>query len=260
MENVFKLHEVIQSLRKQRGITQEELAGHFNISNQAVSKWESGQSCPDITLLPRLASFFGVSVDELLGTSPVCSSENLYLNIRSLFEVLPEEELFKTAFNLSALLHEALCTKGFKEPVPWPIRNRLSDNGYTNWGFSSVSETEGISIMTAGLTVTGYLPDMKFPDNSGLRKIFSTLSKLNDRDMLKILFSIHEQTYSDNNIWTSVDDISKLTSMPPEKVQAIIEKLITYDFVEEKHDKVTGYRITGAFASILPVLIVFSGQ
>ena len=55
----------IRELRKQRGITQEQLAESIGVSFQAVSKWETNISLPDITLAPVLANFFGVSMDEL---------------------------------------------------------------------------------------------------------------------------------------------------------------------------------------------------
>ena len=56
----------IALLRKEKGLTQEELANHMGVSPQAVSKWENDQTCPDISALPRLARLLGVSVDELL--------------------------------------------------------------------------------------------------------------------------------------------------------------------------------------------------
>jgi len=55
----------IKELRKQRGITQEQLANSIGISFQAVSKWENNLALPDISLAPILASYFGVSMDEL---------------------------------------------------------------------------------------------------------------------------------------------------------------------------------------------------
>ena len=55
----------IKELRKQRGITQEKLANSIGVSFQAVSKWENNITLPDITLMPLLASYFGVSMDEL---------------------------------------------------------------------------------------------------------------------------------------------------------------------------------------------------
>lgn len=63
--------------RKERGITQEELAGFLGVSKPAVSKWESGQSYPDILLLPVIASYFGVSVDALLGYEADLSKEEI---------------------------------------------------------------------------------------------------------------------------------------------------------------------------------------
>ena len=58
---------IIARLRKQKGLTQEQLANELGISYQAVSKWETGNSCPDIATLPLLAELFGVSIDELFG-------------------------------------------------------------------------------------------------------------------------------------------------------------------------------------------------
>lgn len=55
----------IRTLRKQKGITQEQLATGVGISCQAVSKWENNIALPDITLVPTLANYFGVSIDEL---------------------------------------------------------------------------------------------------------------------------------------------------------------------------------------------------
>ena len=57
----------IACYRKQMNITQEKLAQQLEVTNQAVSKWESDQCCPDVMLLPRIADIFGISIDELFG-------------------------------------------------------------------------------------------------------------------------------------------------------------------------------------------------
>ena len=61
----LKIGNKIKTLRKQRGVTQEQLAEAIGISFQAVSKWENDIALPDITLTPALACYFGVSMDEL---------------------------------------------------------------------------------------------------------------------------------------------------------------------------------------------------
>lgn len=64
MENT--LGNRISQLRKEKGLTQEELAQFLDVSPQAVSKWENDLTCPDISSLPKLAQILGVSVDTLL--------------------------------------------------------------------------------------------------------------------------------------------------------------------------------------------------
>ena len=69
MDNL-KLNDTICFYRKKQGLTQEELAVKLGVTNQSVSKWESAQCCPDISLIPKLADIFDVSIDELFGREP----------------------------------------------------------------------------------------------------------------------------------------------------------------------------------------------
>ena len=65
MSKIFS--DNFRSMRKQRGLTQEQIAETLGVSCQAVSKWETNSSYPDISLLPIIADYFGVSVDYLIG-------------------------------------------------------------------------------------------------------------------------------------------------------------------------------------------------
>ena len=62
---MIKLGEKIKALRKQKNISQEVLAGYLGVTFQSVSKWETEAAMPDVTMIPAIASFFGVSTDEL---------------------------------------------------------------------------------------------------------------------------------------------------------------------------------------------------
>lgn len=67
----MELGEKLQELRRQRGLTQEELAAALFVSRTAVSKWESGRGLPSIDSLQALSRYFGVSIDHLLSTDEV---------------------------------------------------------------------------------------------------------------------------------------------------------------------------------------------
>ena len=58
--------EIISTLRKEKGMTQKELADRLHITDKAVSKWERGIACPDTQTIPKLAEILGVSVEDLL--------------------------------------------------------------------------------------------------------------------------------------------------------------------------------------------------
>ena len=75
----MKLHinDKIKDLRKAQKWTQEDLAERLNVSPQAVSRWETNATFPDIELLPDIASIFEVSVDELLGVNDLLNNDRI---------------------------------------------------------------------------------------------------------------------------------------------------------------------------------------
>lgn len=62
----MEFHNKLYSLRKQKGLSQEELANRLNVSRQTISKWEVGDSTPDIEKLIAISDLFGISLDELV--------------------------------------------------------------------------------------------------------------------------------------------------------------------------------------------------
>ena len=67
----MEFNKKLQELRKQKGLTQEELAHALFVSRTAISKWESGRGYPNIDSLKAIATFFGIMVDELLSTDEI---------------------------------------------------------------------------------------------------------------------------------------------------------------------------------------------
>lgn len=94
--NGLNISENIVRLRHNKKITQEQLAEFTGVTKASVSKWENNQSTPDITILPQLAAFFDVTVDELIGYTPQLSKEQiqkLYQKFGKDFAERPFEEV-----------------------------------------------------------------------------------------------------------------------------------------------------------------------
>lgn len=90
------LSENIIRLRREKGITQEELAKFIGVTKASVSKWETKLSLPDILLLPKLAAFFDVTVDSLIGYEPQLGKEQIqacYRRLAAEFAEKPFEEV-----------------------------------------------------------------------------------------------------------------------------------------------------------------------
>jgi transcriptional regulator with XRE-family HTH domain len=88
----INIAKVLIKKRKEKGITQDELANYVGVSKASVSKWETGQSYPDVTFLPMLASYFNISIDELIDYKPQMTKEDirkLYRKLSSDFTTKP---------------------------------------------------------------------------------------------------------------------------------------------------------------------------
>lgn len=76
----FETGNIISKIRKEKNMTQKELANLLNVSDKAVSKWERGESYPDVALLPLLSNVLGISIDELLNSKNHISGEEVSAN------------------------------------------------------------------------------------------------------------------------------------------------------------------------------------
>jgi transcriptional regulator with XRE-family HTH domain len=94
----INIARTIVNKRREKGLTQDGLASYIGVSKASVSKWETGQSYPDITFLPQLAAFFNISIDELMGYEPQMGKEDirkLYLRLSADFASKPFDEVLE---------------------------------------------------------------------------------------------------------------------------------------------------------------------
>ena len=92
----INIGRVLIEKRKEKELTQDAVANYMGVSKSSVSKWETGQSYPDVTFLPMLAAYFNISVDELIGYEPQMTKADIrqtYLQFTTEFVAQPFEEV-----------------------------------------------------------------------------------------------------------------------------------------------------------------------
>ncbi len=144
--SIEKIGKQIATMRKEKGIKQEELANYVGVSIQAVSKWENG-GVPDIELLPKIADYFSVSVDFLFGRS-ITNYGDLRTALCKKIVDTPKRERFKLAFNycwdMERAMYGEVPTDGSIEDYEKMLGNQeqryssiMSDFGYTRMGIAN---------------------------------------------------------------------------------------------------------------------------
>ena len=250
----LKISQQLSYLRKNKGVTQEELASALGVTNQAVSKWESGSCCPDITLLPDIAGFFEVSVDELFGLKPAESVNNLALKIRAVFEASPKEA-FEIAAKLAGVLHEgAMLYGGDKLPdeIEQKIKLKNPDSDTGGWGFSARNEPKGYTARRGGAVFIADGKAQKPLTRADIGAIYDTLEPFADFKALCVFAALFEATKNDYNLFLTGDEIARLSRQPMETVAGVLAGL-PFETKELENGEM-GYRIAGSRMGMLPLL------
>lgn len=120
------LSENIKRLRLEKELTQETLSEFLGVTSQSVSNWERGESYPDITMLPEIAGFFKVSVDELLGVNRAKDEKEIIKDLDSYDNLTDKDMKWEIICNLKKkfpndfriLLRYMTCLVHFKEKTP----------------------------------------------------------------------------------------------------------------------------------------------
>ncbi len=254
----IKINEQIAFLRKQRGMTQEELASALGVTNQSVSKWENNICCPDIQLLPKIAELFNVSVDALLGYKTSSENDDVILQLKEKFCSLSEKVKADFAFRAVTALHVLVFSDYLGEsnnPISgFNINDAMEHAANSEWGYSSFYAPE--------LTTTMRKSSVFFSDNKNvsftgvdISRICGIIKAFFMPDNLKIAAALYQLTVFSEDIFVSAEEISEKSGLSQEKVKAcILGDLL--NFLSEKEGEESRYRFEGMYMNILPILLL----
>ena len=219
----------IAKYRKAKGWTQEELGSRLGVTNQAVSKWESGISMPDISLLPTLTSTLGISFEALYGLDEPDESQP---------ERIPPDEFPERAYDA---LHNAF--QRFWNPAwyaNWERRNvDITQKLEDGWRFTCVSNTHG-AVEAAG--TFAYI-DLAYK-KEGSEAIFSNdrcasaLRKLADPNVRKVLAYeyavVMKEARNDFCRPFTVTEIAAACGLTVEETEDAIGSLLQFEINEKE--------------------------
>lgn len=243
------LKNQIAFLRKQHHMTQEDLAQKLGVTNQSVSKWESGQCCPDIQLLPIIADLFSVSIDELLGYTPTSTADDILLQVRARTTELAEGEDYSFANRIVSITHAALFAK-YVHADGFTPEDMAKQAGTKEWGYSSLNLPVITTTMKRGTVL--------FSNNKNLiyepeyRPIAAKLKTFSDVQTLKILSAMFELTVDGS--FASVRQIAAHSELSEELVMDRLTGTLM-PYVDEQFDgDERTFCIQGQWRNILPIL------
>ena len=251
----MNIGEQILFLRKNKGITQEQLATKLGVSNQAVSKWESGQCYPDIQLLPEISEYFNVSIDELMGVPDKNNDDDILITIKNNIQNSdPGTEMAQIMKIVKALHAIVLVMESKKENSGYPEfeLNSTIDHAIQNeWGLSSITLPQIVATMRRGSVF--FSDDHSIYDENSIKKISKLLKSLSDKLALSVLFAIYEITSVDENLYASIDGICEKTDLTEDMIRSIIDGNLA-QYCARKDDN--SVRIKGEYMNIPPILSI----
>ena len=175
----FQFATTFMNNRKHLNVTQEDIARYVGVSRAAVSKWEKGQSYPDISLLPKLATYFNVSIDELLGYEPQLTNERILKMYAELAQRFAKEPFEDIDAAIDALIKEYFSC--------FPFLLRMAQL-YVNY-FNLAQDKEKIAnkIQALCVRVKEVSGDYKLTNEASLLEAYTYILKGEPKQVLELL-------------------------------------------------------------------------
>lgn len=182
----------IATLRKEKGIKQEELASYVGVSTQAVSKWENG-GVPDTELLPKIADFFSVSVDSLFGRNILNYGEVKTALCKKIVDT-PTEQKFKLILNYCWDMERAMFGR---IPDDRSIEDYEKDIGENEQRYSTIMSDDGFTRMGIANRLQYFLivPEIANTDKALFERIDypSFFKDLSDKTLFEACIFLHKR-------------------------------------------------------------------
>lgn len=102
----LNISKILLNKRREKGVTQDDVAEYIGVSKAAVSKWEKGISYPDITFLPQLATYFHITIDELMGYEPQLPEREIQKKYREFSAMFAEKPFFEVMDEVRELIRK----------------------------------------------------------------------------------------------------------------------------------------------------------
>ena len=199
--NELKLCENLARLRAERSMTQEELGAKLGVSDKTVSKWERGESAPDVGMLAALAEVFGTSTDCILGINTAQENKNTFDRIRGEFDGLSRGEAVRKtaeiAYDVIAASARILISENAGDVSPIPATYEMRRSAISTgeiFNFLAYSDDANVSVtLTRNKNNYAWMKD----DAVGA-KIAHFFSVLADPEAIKIMRFIHSADCPEN--------------------------------------------------------------
>lgn len=249
MKNMtIKIAENLQMLRKEKGITQEEFAEIVGVTSQSVSKWELGMSCPDITMLPKIAEFYQVSVDELLGYKSNSSLNSIYLDVKDY--VKSSSNPFDAIYRIARLAASTISQSEFETKEAQKILS-----GKYGYNLTYGQGDEGVLICGDQSVFICNFKQLRDYDLTTIRKVSKYLDQMSDIHTLKVLFGLFHLMKKDTLVHSyTLEEIMDTCKLSAEEIHKAFHHLDIY-FDEEAYKKTGIEKYSLEHVDQVPLLI-----